>query len=157
MDIDESEKKIQTEKSRKVVQAMCDALNGHVIDGMEEYWHKDAVWRGPSGAGVKNSLKEFQDGWQRPFLKAFPDKSGTVDIKIAEGEYVAWTGDVEAEHHGEFLGLKGDGRKVKLRYMDFWKVKDGKIIENWVMLDIIAFFKQYGIDLLKGDGWDDRK
>ena len=40
--------------------------------------------------------------------------------------------------------------------MDIWKLKDGKIIDNWVMLDILDFFKQSGVDLLDGKGWDDR-
>jgi hypothetical protein len=40
--------------------------------------------------------------------------------------------------------------------MDIWKLKDGKIIDNWVMLDILDFFKQSGIDLLDGKGWDER-
>jgi hypothetical protein len=40
--------------------------------------------------------------------------------------------------------------------MEFWKVEDGKIVENWVLLDVVDFFRQIGIDLLDGKGWDDR-
>ena len=36
------------------------------------------------------------------------------------------------------------------------ELKDGKIIDNWVMLDILDFFKQSGVDLLDGKGWDER-
>ena len=43
---------------------MLESLNRHVIEGQEEYWTDEAKWRGPAGAGTKNSLKEFQQGWQ---------------------------------------------------------------------------------------------
>ena len=114
---------------------------------------------GTRRCGLKNSLKEFQNGWQRPFLNAFPDKGGKPDIFLAEGKYAAATGYVEATHVGEFMGLMGspdNNKKIRLRYMDFWEVKDGKIVDNWVLLDIIDFFRQHGIDILNGKGWDDK-
>ena len=146
----------QTKETRRVVQEMLDSLNRHVIDGQESYWAPDAKWRGPAGAGLKSSLKAFQNGWQRPFLKAFPDKFGEVDVFIAEGKYAAATGVVRSKHQGEFMGLEGKGKEITLRYMDFWKVENGKIVDNWVLLDLVDFFRQHGIDLLNGKGWDDR-
>jgi len=145
-----------TEQTRELITAMVSALNDHVIDGQDSFWHDDATWRGPVGAGVKPSLQAFKDGWQKPFLNAFPDKVTTDAVVLADGEWAAAFGEVEATHTGEFLGLPGDGKKKTLRYMDIWKLKDGKIIDNWVMLDILDFFKQSGIDLLDGKGWDER-
>lgn len=54
------------------------------------------------------------------------------------------------------MGSEGTGKTINLKYMDFWKVEDGKIVENWVLLDVVDFFRQIGIDLLDGKGWDDR-
>ena len=54
------------------------------------------------------------------------------------------------------MGAEGTGKTINLKYMDFWKVEDGKIVENWVLLDVVDFFRQIGIDLLDGKGWDDR-
>ena len=142
--------------AKTVIVAMVEALNNHVIDGQESYWKKDAVWNGPAGAGVKKSLKHFQEGWQRPFLEAFPDKHTVDELVIGEGEYAAAMGTVTATHTGEFMGAEGTGKTTTLKYMDFWKVKDGKIVENWVLLDVVDFFRQIGIDLLDGKGWDDR-
>jgi predicted ester cyclase len=53
------------------------------------------------------------------------------------------------------MGAEGTGKTINLKYMDFWKVEDGKIVENWVLLDVVDFFRQIGIDLLDGKGWDD--
>jgi len=54
------------------------------------------------------------------------------------------------------VGAGGTGKTINLKYMDFWKVKDGKIVENWVLLDVVDFFRQIGIDLRLCKGWDDR-
>jgi predicted ester cyclase len=142
--------------AKSVVLAMVEALNKHVIDGQEDYWQEDAVWRGPAGAGVKENLRHFQDGWQRPFLEAFPDKMTVDELVIGEGEYAAAMGSVTATHAGEFMGAEGSGKTINLKYMDFWKVQDGKIVENWVLLDVVDFFRQIGVDLLDGKGWDNR-
>jgi len=142
--------------AKTVITRMVEALNQHVIEGQEAYWRKDAIWNGPAGAGVKGNLKHFQEGWQRPFLKAFPDKHTVDEIVIGEGQYAAAMGSVTATHAGEFMGAEASGKTINLKYMDFWRVEDGKIVENWVLLDVVDFFRQVGIDLLQGKGWDDR-
>lgn len=143
-------------ESKEVIRRMVAALNEHVIEGQETYWKKGSSWTGPAGAGVKETLKHFQEGWQRPFLKAFPDKKANDEVVVAEGEWVAAMGHVSATHEGEFMGAEGSGKEISLKYMDFWRVEDGKIAENYVLLDVIDFFRQIGIDLLDGKGWDDR-
>lgn len=148
---------MSTEESKRVIERMVDALNRHVISGQDEFWAPDAPWRGPAGAGTKPNLQAFQNGWQRHFLNAFPDKETHDEIRIAEGDYVASSGYVSATHRGEFMGLPGNNQRVTLRYMDFWRIENGKIAENWVLLDVIDFFRQHGIDLLNGNGWDGRK
>lgn len=145
----------KTRSARETIEEMVDGLNNHVIDGQEEWWHADAPWRGPAGAGVKRGVKEFQDNWQRPFLRAFPDKKATDFIRIAEGKYVAAVGYQEATHSAEFLGIPATGKKVRIRYMDFWEVEDGKIKDNWVMLDFVDLLRQLGVDPLKGHGMDE--
>ena len=143
-------------ESKDVVRRMVAALNEHVIEGQETFWKKGSNWNGPAGAGIKESLKHFQEGWQRPFLKAFPDKKANDQVVIAEDDWVAAMGYVSATHEGEFMGADGSGKPIQLKYMDFWRIEDGKIAENYVLLDIIDFFRQIGIDLVDGKGWDDR-
>lgn len=138
--------------------AMNDALNEHVIDGIGAHFSDDFVWRGGAGPGTKNSLKEFQNGWQRPFLNAFSDKYTTIDLILEDGDLVSAYGTVEATHSGEFMGVEATGERIKLKYMDFWRFdENGDCVENWVHLDLIDVFRQLGRDLLNGNGWDDRR
>ena len=137
-----------------VIKDMVEGLNDHVIDGQDSWWHEDAKWKGPAGAGLNNNLAEFKENWQRPFLKAFPDKKANDLIRISEGKYVAAAGYQEATHKAEFLGVPATGKKVRIRYMDFWEVEEGKIKDNWVLIDFIDLLRQLGVDPLNGEGLD---
>ena len=144
----------KTGETRRVVERMVDGLNDHEIDGMGEFFHQDFRWIGNAGSGVKNGLKAFQDNWQRPFQAAFSEKVCIDEARLAEGEWMAAFGRQEATHSGEFMGIAPTGKRVEIRYMDFWKVKDGKIVSNWVMVDFPYVMTQLGVDPFQGHGWE---
>ena len=99
-------------------------------------------------------LEEFQNNWQRPFQAAFSNKVCIDEARLYMGEWAAAFGRQEAVHSGEFMGIKPTGKKVEIRYMDFWKVVDGKIIDNWVMVDYPSVLSQLGVDCFSGHGWE---
>lgn len=145
----------QTEATRHVVESMVDGLNDHLIEGIGAFFAKDFTWRGNAGCGTKRGLKEFQDNWQRPFQAAFTDKVCIDEARLAEGEWMAAFGRQEATHSGEFMGIAPTGKRVEIRYMDFWRVKDGKIVDNWVMVDFPHVMRQLGVDPFNGHGWEE--
>ncbi len=144
----------QTEQTRSVVEAMVDGLNDHDIDGMGRFFHESFRWMGNAGCGTKHGLQAFQDHWQRPFQAAFSDKVCLDEARLAEGEWMAAFGRQEATHSGEFMGIAPTGKRVEIRYMDFWKVQDGKIVDNWVMVDFPHVMQQLGVDPFQGHGWE---
>lgn len=144
----------KTAATRAVVEAMVDGLNDHVIDGSGSFFADSFRWMGNAGCGTKNGLKEFQDNWQRPFQAAFSDKVCVDEARLAEGEWMAAFGRQEAVHSGTFMGIEPTGKRVEIRYMDFWKVVDGKIVDNWVMVDFPHVMQQLGVDPFNGLGWE---
>ena len=70
------------------------------------------------------------------------------------GEWAAAFGRQEAVHSGIFMGVKPSGKKIQIRYMDFWKVEGGKITDNWVMVDFPHVLAQLGVDVFNGQGWE---
>ena len=144
----------KTEETRRVIEGMIDGLNEHRIDDIGEFFADDFVWRGNQGCGSKNGLKEFQDNWQRPFQAAFSDKICIDESRLFMGEWAAAFGAQYAVHNGELLGVPATGKKVEIRYMDFWKVQDGKIVENWVSVDFAHVLAQLDVDIFDGHGWE---
>ena len=142
----------RTADTRRVIEAMVDALNDHRIDDIGEFFAEDFVWHGNCGCGTKRGLAAFQDNWQRPFQAAFSDKVAIDEARLYMGEWGACFGAQHAVHSGPFMGIAPTGKKVEIRYMDFWKVRGGKIVENWVSVDFPGVMAQLGEDVFDGEG-----
>ena len=120
--------------------------------GMADYFHSNVQWYGPGGIGACLSLKEFEDYHQKPWLVAYPDrKVGNIDALIAEGNYsgAAGWGDVQATHTGPYLNCPATGNSLVFNGLDWWKREGEQYIENWVFVDMIHLFRQFGIDLFE--------
>lgn len=144
----------RTNETRAIIEAMVDGLNDHRIKGMSAYFAEDFRWMGNAGCGTKNGLREFQDNWQKPFQAAFSDKVCIDEARVFQGEWGAAFGAQHAVHSGEFMGIPATGKRVEIRYMDFWKVRDGRIVDNWVMVDFAHVMRQLGVDPFHGEGWE---
>lgn len=144
----------KTDATRHVIESMVDALNRHEIDSVGAYFAETFRWMGNTGCGVKNGLKAFQDHWQRPFQAAFSNKVAIEQGRLFMGEWAAGFGYQRAIHSGRFMGIDATGIEVRIPYMDFWKVVDGKIVDNWVMVDFPAVLAQLGVDVFNGEGWE---
>ena len=144
----------KTSETRRVIENMVDGLNDHRIDDIGEFFSEHFRWMGNYGCGNKQGLKEFQDNWQRPFQAAFSDKVCIDEARLFMGEWAAAFGRQEATHSGRFMGIEPTGRRVEIRYMDFWKVENGKIVDNWVMVDFPHVLAQLGHDVFNGEGWE---
>lgn len=144
----------KTAATQTVVESMVDGLNDHTIDGIEAFFAPDFRWMGNAGCGFKDGVQAFKDNWQRPFQAAFSDKVCIDEARLVQGEWMAAFGRQEATHSGEFMGIAPTGKRVEIRYMDFWKVVDGKIVDNWVNVDFAHVMQQLGVDPFRGQGWE---
>lgn len=119
--------------------------------GMADYFDPDVSWYGPGGIGACLTFEEFETFHQAPWLHAFPDRSvQNLDALIAEGPYSGapgWNG-VLATHKGEYLGHPASGKRFGVNGLDWWKRDGEKYVENWVFVDMIHLFRQFGVDLL---------
>ena len=47
-----------------------------------------------------------------------------------------------------WMGIAPTGTELTLRSLDFWRLEDGLIRENWVLVDILDAYRQVGVDVL---------
>ncbi|MEM8823355.1 MAG: ester cyclase [Pseudomonadota bacterium] len=144
----------KTEATRAVIEGMVDGLNDHRIADIGEFFSETFRWIGNQGCGTKEGVREFQANWQKPFQAAFGNKVCVDEARLYMGEWAAAFGRQEATHRGTFMGIEPTGKRVEIRYMDFWKVVDGKIVDNWVMVDFPYVLAQLGRDVFDGEGWE---
>jgi predicted ester cyclase len=121
--------------------------------GQGGYWHRDMLWYGPGGVGANFTYPGFDRDHRVPFLTAFPDRVGGNHFsRFGDGNYVCSGGwpSMTMTHRGPYLGVPPTGKPLTLRVMDFWRVQDGSIRENWVLLDLPELLMQMGVDVLAG-------
>jgi len=144
---------MSSEENKRLVDDMYKALNKNVLGLMKHYWKEDMIWEGPAGIGTMNGLDEFEFVYRKPFIRAFPDKNATDIVRIADGEWVAGTGYQDTTFAEDWLGIKASGQKIRMRYMDFWRVEmdeetgERKLAENLVLIDILGVLEQCGYNI----------
>ena len=133
---------MNVEYNKKLVEDMYVALNTQNLDAHDKYWHQDMIWHGPPGFGDIHGLNNFKEKVMKPFYAAFPDYFVKNDIVCADEKWVSATGFLTATHQGKYLDLEPTGNSVKFRFFDFWSVKQGKLLENFVIVDNYFFLEQ---------------
>ena len=122
------------------------------------YWHDNMVWYGPGSFGSYATLDAFE-AFQVPFEQTFEgwgdgQREGITGVgsncKAGDGDYAFLCGwpQITGIHVKPFLGIEPKGQRVTMRDCDWWRCENGKIIENWCMLDVIDVALQLGRDIL---------
>jgi serine phosphatase RsbU (regulator of sigma subunit)/predicted ester cyclase len=68
--------------------------------------------------------------------RAFPDYHGADEFQIAEGDLVAGRLVFHGTHQGEFMGMAPTGEQWTFEGLSVVRVKDGKIVEDWVEVNL---------------------
>jgi len=80
------------------------------------------------------------------FLKrAFPDLVVSINDQVAEEDKVTTYKTFIATHRGELFGVPASGRKVFIEVMDVIRLKDGKFMDHWNVVDWQAVMQQITI------------
>lgn len=136
-----------------LVKDMEQALGRSETD-MSPWFHEDFIWDGNFGCGRKSGLDAFEAGWQQPFRVAFGDRRFDTRIWLEDGDWAACVGTCHATHTGAFMGIPATGRPLRISYVDFWQVRDGRVAYNKVSVDLAGVAAQLGWDVFDGKGWD---
>jgi len=125
------------------------------IMNLEKYWHPQLNWYGPAGIGTARGIAGFRHWHQIPFLRGMPDRKldDMADLQshwFAEGNYVCETGwpnmRLTLKNDG-WMGLPPTNKELEMRSLDFWRLENGLIRENWVLIDLLDIYKQLGINV----------
>jgi predicted ester cyclase len=148
-------------RAADLVTEMLDHMIRHPAQGgpevmhLSRFWHPRFNWYGPAGIGAARGIGGFRRWHQMPFLTAFPDRgqdaTGTAHHLFGAGDYAAVTGWPNMRMTltgGNWLGLPATGKAITLRSLDFWRLEDALIRENWVLVDLLDAHAQIGTDPL---------
>jgi steroid delta-isomerase-like uncharacterized protein len=88
---------------------------------------------------------EFLHGfWPHVWRVAFPDWNIDVQDMIAEGDHVMGRYVASGTHEGDFMGFPGSGKKISVTGMNLFRLANGKIVEEYGNMDMMALMQQLG-------------
>ncbi len=134
---------MSTEQNKTIVRRVFDEIvnkgNLGVADELlaADYVNHDFPAPAPGAEGFKLVTTMFRS--------AFPDIVVTLEDEFAEGDKVVTRGVFAGTHTGEFMGIPATGRKVTIKYLDIWRLENGKAKENWVQMDLLGLMQQLGV------------
>lgn len=151
---------VESQKTLDLLEEMVRDLSELNVSGndrcppefLAKTWRDDMIWYGPAGIGATYTIPRYQEQHQYPFREGLTNKvfNGHV-VRIAEGNYAGWFGwpNLNNTNKGGYLGLPQSDIQAEMRVVDIYRRDGDKLAENWVFIDLLHYYHQHGIDLLK--------
>ena len=95
--------------------------------------HPDEV-RGADG------LAEMVQGYR----DALAGLNVTIEHQFTEGDYVATRTTIRGRHDGDLMGAPPTGRDVEFVGLTISRCRDGRIEEEWELVDVAGLLRQIG-------------
>ncbi|MEM9058103.1 MAG: nuclear transport factor 2 family protein, partial [Pseudomonadota bacterium] len=120
----------------------------------------DATWHGPAPLGDMHGNNAYARRYWQPLRDALSGferethilmggrSNGRIDGQGDGRHWVAGTGYFSGVFARELLGVAATNARVKLRWGEFCRVDNGRIVESFFLLDVIDFLQQAGVELL---------
>jgi predicted ester cyclase len=133
-----------TEQNKKTVGAFIEALfTQGDLSAVDTYLAADFVNHDPPfGASAD---REGMRAAGAMFRAACPDWHSDQGLLVGEGDLVAEEFVASGSLRGELMGVAGDGRRVALKGINIFRVRDGQIVERWGRLDDFGLLQQLGL------------
>ncbi len=107
-----------------------------------ELVHDEYVYRSP-GEELRGpeGLVSLFDGYR----SAFPDLALEIDDLVVADDATVMVFTLTGTHRGDLLGIPATGRRVRVNGMVRSRFRDGKIADEWEILDQYTLFEQLGV------------
>ena len=129
-----------TAANRQVVAVINAVLSGDTpVTGLDDViaddFHDHAAFPGqrPGRAGFADAVEKLR--------AAFDQKVRSLHT-AAEGDLVIDHWVSEGTHRGAFFGIEPTGKNVRVEGFSVWRIKDGRAIEAWGLVDIAGLMRQ---------------
>ena len=134
-----------SEENKALVRRYIEAVDANVTgdwDALDEFLAPDFVSHGGLPPGVAHGPDGVKQAAEL-FRQATPGKHEIVD-QIAEGDRVVSRIRGFGKHVGDHLGVPASGADLSVEGVVIHRIKDGKIVEHWALVDMATFLQQAG-------------
>jgi steroid delta-isomerase-like uncharacterized protein len=133
---------MSADEHKAVINRWVQAWNDHDVDAAIELLAEEYVRHDANLPEVVGPQAERQ--FISAVLAGFPDLHLRVEQLLADGSMVATRYTARGTHRGEFLGIPATDRQVTFHMMETYRLADGKLAEQWVVMDTLGLLQQLG-------------
>lgn len=113
---------------------------------------QDVAWTGFHPFNELKGSEAVAQGWWQPLRAAFPDAKRDIFILLGgefEGkQWVSATGCFWGTFARDWAGIPATGRPVAIRFGEFAALREGRIVEDYLLLDMVDVMRQAGYRVL---------
>ena len=133
---------VQVRAQELVVAYIEDVWNSGNLSALEELTTSSFTYHlGGQPPRDVTGMKQFLTATR----EAFPDWRVQIDSIVGDELLVAvrWSGEVT--HLGPFHGAPPTGKRVSVSGMNFYRLEEGKIAEEWEQMDSLGMLSEMGL------------
>ena len=113
----------------------------------------DASYISSHPVNQMRGIDEIVGRYLRPIKEALPDLERRDDIVMAghwqDADWVSTTGYYYGNLRAPLFGFRPNDQWIYLRFGEFYRIDSGRIVDAYVILDWIDFFRQLGVNPLR--------
>jgi steroid delta-isomerase-like uncharacterized protein len=128
-----------SEANKSAVRDCFETASRGNFDALHQIVTPDYVLH-PEEAHGADGLAEMVNGYR----SALSDLNVTIEHQFTEGDYVATRCTIRGRHDGELMGTPPSGREVAFTGLTISRCRDGKIEEEWELVDSVGLLRQIG-------------
>ncbi|HLZ68849.1 MAG TPA: ester cyclase [Dehalococcoidia bacterium] len=140
---------MDVEANKALVRRYFDEIVSHgILEAVDELFHPEFHSHGapPDAPRGTERVKTVWRNWRA----AFPDWTAAVEFQVAESDLVATRITAQGKQTGElrhprFGVIPATGRYATVTATVTFRLRDGKLYENWESGDFLGFFQQLGV------------
>lgn len=129
------------ERTASLVRGVFEVWNGGDLSAIDELFTPDFVGHFPERKVHGPDELRAEVTLHR---KAFPDWTEEVQETVVDGDRIVVRFTSGGTNLGKFLSRPPTGKRVRISEMVMFRVRDGKIAEQWVYPDILSMQRQLG-------------
>ena len=132
----------EEQRNKEIVTAFVHATNKLELDKLDDWVVEDYVEHQPIPGQPPG--REGLKWAYRTFNEPFPDLVFDFADVIAEGDLVVGRGIGTGHNTASFMGIPATGVAVRWTGTRLFRMKDGKLVEGWINLDLMGLMQQLG-------------
>ena len=151
---------LNLQKEKKLILEYFNAIDNsnknNLIDTISKYTSENFKMRCTHPFNELSGIEEVANNLWIPIKNSFKPIQRRMDIfyaginslDINEGKWVTSMGHLMGVFNKSFLGIQPNYKSILLRYAEFYKIENSKIIEGAIFLDIMNFMQQLGLSII---------